>query len=157
MKKLNIGCGRDILPGWTNIDYVKFTGIDMCFDLNKLPYPFEDCEIDEILMSHCLEHLENPILVIEELARILKQGAKLTIKVPHFSSSGAFSPLHRTYWHSRIFNHYVNGTRWQTNSLDERTSLIFNNVDKKIVFTKGIFFFNYIIEFFVNINDTAQL
>jgi len=58
-----------------------------------LPYPFEDESVDEVHMYHVLEHLNNPLQKVEELHRILKVGGKLFIRVPHFSSMGAFSDI----------------------------------------------------------------
>jgi predicted SAM-dependent methyltransferase len=56
MKKLNLGCGKEILEGYTNLDAIKLEGTDVVYDLNKFPYPFADNYFDEILAKSVLEH-----------------------------------------------------------------------------------------------------
>lgn len=91
---INIGCGKTRIPGSVGVDIVPIEGfVDVVHDLNQTPYPFEDNSADEIHMYHVLEHLQEPIKKIEDLHRILKPGGKLFIRVPHFSSMGAFSDL----------------------------------------------------------------
>lgn len=91
---LNIGCGKTRIPDSIGVDEVKLDGyVDVVWDLNKTPYPFSDNYADEIHLYHVLEHLNEPILKIEEFYRILRPGGMLYIRVPHFSSMGAFSDL----------------------------------------------------------------
>lgn len=91
---INIGCGKTRIPGSIGLDHVDIPGyVDKVHDLNVVPYPFEDNYADEIHMYHVLEHLNEPIKKLEEIHRILKPGGVLHIRVPHFSSMGAFSDL----------------------------------------------------------------
>lgn len=41
MKKLNLGCGKDIKAGYVNLDIVKLDGVYVVWDVNKLPLPFK--------------------------------------------------------------------------------------------------------------------
>lgn len=97
-KKLNLGCGHHIRPpteGWVNLDIAKLPGVDIVWDIEKLPLPFKDSEFDEILAEDILEHTEY-IPVLRDLHRILKTGGKLAIRVPHFTSADNFSdPTHK--------------------------------------------------------------
>lgn len=96
MKKviLNIGCGKTRIPNSIGVDRVKIENyVDIVHDLEALPYPFPDNYADEIHMYHVLEHLSSPLQKVEELHRILKPGGLLHIRVPHFSSMGAFSDI----------------------------------------------------------------
>jgi predicted SAM-dependent methyltransferase len=56
-------------------------------DLEQFPYPWENSSIDEILLSHVLEHLGESksiyLKIIQELYRICKHGAIIHIHVPH--------------------------------------------------------------------------
>jgi predicted SAM-dependent methyltransferase len=65
MKKLNVGCGNRILPGYVNIDIVQGPGVDVVHDLNEFPYPFKDNEFDVIYADNVIEHVDNCIAVIE--------------------------------------------------------------------------------------------
>ncbi len=91
---LNIGCGQTRIPGSIGLDWVMIPGfVDVVHDLNTLPYPFPDQSFDVIHMYHVLEHLDRPLRVMEEIHRILRHGGTLHIRVPHFSSMGAFTDI----------------------------------------------------------------
>ena len=84
--RLQIGCGNEPKPGWINHDLVQLPGVDIVHDLNELPWPWGDKTIDEIWAGDVLEHLPNTIVVMEELYRITKPGAKVYISVPYWNS-----------------------------------------------------------------------
>ena len=54
MKKLHLGCGKVIIPGYTNIDIQPSPGVDIKADLRKLP--FEDGYADLIYSCANIEH-----------------------------------------------------------------------------------------------------
>lgn len=85
ISKLNLGCGEFKKEGYVNLDYISHLKPDVVHDLNEYPYPFPDNRFKLIEADHVLEHLENPFRVMKELHRILANGGKLIIKVPHFS------------------------------------------------------------------------
>jgi len=86
MKKLNLGCGQWIIPGYINQDVIDLPGVDMVFDLDKFPYPFEDSTFDEIYSAHVLEHVQDLGEVMQELTRICKPGSDIKVVVPYFSN-----------------------------------------------------------------------
>ncbi|OIO20686.1 hypothetical protein COV61_03315 [Candidatus Micrarchaeota archaeon CG11_big_fil_rev_8_21_14_0_20_47_5] len=90
--KLHLGCRTDILPkkdGWVNLDIDReLKNVDVFHDLEKMPYPFEDDRADEIRIWNVLEHIRKPSEVLAEMHRICKNGARVHIKVPHFSQGG---------------------------------------------------------------------
>lgn len=91
---MNLGCGRTRIPGALGVDITKIEDfVDQVHDLDVLPYPFEDNSVDEIHFYHVLEHLHEPVKKIEEMHRILRPGGILHIRVPHFSSRGAFTDI----------------------------------------------------------------
>ncbi|OJT96707.1 MAG: hypothetical protein BGN82_00860 [Alphaproteobacteria bacterium 65-7] len=83
--KLNLGCGSQMLPGWCNVDL--YGAPDVRWDLEQFPWPWADGSVDEVLLSHTLEHLgQTPALfigVMKELYRICRHGAAIRIVVPH--------------------------------------------------------------------------
>lgn len=96
MKKIiiNLGCGQTRIPNSIGVDRLKIkTYVDIVHDLDLLPYPFKSNFADEIHMYHVLEHLHDPLKKLEEIHRILKPGGILYLRVPHFSSLGAFSDI----------------------------------------------------------------
>ena len=63
--KLNLGCGNRKNEGWVNVDKHKIFKPDVLHDLEKFPYPFEENSVDEMLLSHVLEHIgQNPDIFI---------------------------------------------------------------------------------------------
>jgi SAM-dependent methyltransferase len=56
-----------------------------------------------------LEHLERPDNLVEEIYRISKDGARLIIEVPHFSSHIAYSDLtHKRYFSFVLLERLIN-------------------------------------------------
>jgi len=100
-RKLNIGCGHNILPGYTNLDRSHDVGADIIFDLEhcggrRLPFP--DDHFDEILASHIIEHIRNILPLMQELHRVAKPGAYLILRTPFGSTASAFDdPTHIRY------------------------------------------------------------
>ncbi len=96
MKKiiLNLGCGKTRIPHSIGVDVIKIENyVDVVLDLNILPYSFAQESVNEIHMYHVLEHLQNPLAKMEELYRILRPKGVIYLRVPHFSSMGAFSDI----------------------------------------------------------------
>jgi len=96
MKKiiLNLGCGKTKIPHSIGVDIVRIENyVDLVCNLNVLPYPFADESVDDIHMYHVLKHLQDPLSKMEELYKILKPKGVIYLRVPHFSSMGAFSDI----------------------------------------------------------------
>tara|TARA_B100001250_G_C19522998_1_gene666816 strand:+ start:88 stop:648 length:561 start_codon:yes stop_codon:yes gene_type:complete len=85
--KLNLGCGSNILSSYTNLDKFDYYKPDIVHDLEIFPYPFKNDSVDEVLLSHVLEHIgQDPNVfnnIIKELYRICKHNSIIEIKVPH--------------------------------------------------------------------------
>lgn len=85
--KLNLGCGFNQLDGYTNVD--KFAGCipDTIHDLEQTPWPWEDNSVDEIRMSHVLEHIGQApdvfLAIVGEVYRVLKPNGQWRVTVPH--------------------------------------------------------------------------
>ncbi len=99
IKKLNLGCGKIIKKGWTNVDIQKGKGIDKSFDFCKFPYPFKDNTFDVVLLDNVLEHLVNPQAVVAEIWRICKNKAIIEAIVPYYNSYYAYGdPTHVNFF-----------------------------------------------------------
>ena len=85
--KLNLGCDSIILKDFVNVDKFDFYKPNIVHDLEVFPYPFKDNSVDEIILSHVLEHIgQIPDVfneIIKELYRICRNGSLINITVPH--------------------------------------------------------------------------
>lgn len=100
MRKINIGCGRDIKKGWDNLDSHNKKGANIIWDLNRLPLPIKDKTYDYILCSQVLEDLADPLPLMEELVRIAKVGGLIEITVSYETS------CHQSIYHKSAFTFY---------------------------------------------------
>ena len=85
--RLNLGCGSRKLEGWVNVDKVAACAPDQVADLESFPWPWPDDSVDEVMLSHVLEHLgaatDTYLGIIQELYRVCRNGAEVTVIVPH--------------------------------------------------------------------------
>jgi SAM-dependent methyltransferase len=116
-KRLHLGCGRNILPGWVNLDIQPGGGVDVVADLDKcgeIPLPFNTDTFDEFLASHLFEHLRNPLPLMQELHRIGKPGAKIVFNVPYGSSDDAMEdPTHIRLCFLSTFSYFSQPFYWR--------------------------------------------
>jgi len=154
MKKLNLGAGKiNVMKGYVNLDVNNYPGIDVLWDLNKTPLPFKDEEFNEILAYNILEHV-NYVPLMDELYRILKPGGKIKVSVPHFTSMESYSdPTHINFFSYLTMSYFVKG------GIRSYPFMKFFKWNAKIIFQKRIIFpWNYILEWFVNLNlNTIKL
>lgn len=93
--KLDLGCGYKKKDGFTRVDHDPAVLPDIVQDLNTIPWPIKDNTVDEINMTHVLEHLA-PLpndykKLWQEIYRICSNDAKIMIEVPHW--------LHENFYH----------------------------------------------------------
>ncbi len=86
IRKLNIGCGNNILKGWLNSDYSPISSGILQLDATKV-YPFKAGEFDYIFSEHMIEHVpyHKGRQMLSECFRILKSEGKLRIATPDLS------------------------------------------------------------------------
>lgn len=104
--KLNLGCGAQVVDGWTNVDFgvgARFAKVPLFSALNRKlglfkqdwdprihlhdltrPFPWPDASVDVVYTSHTLEHFarEAGLTFLTECRRVLKAGGILRIVVP---------------------------------------------------------------------------
>ena len=97
---LDVGCGAKKWPGAVGVDISPDTDADVVLDLDTPPYAeLQSNAFDQILCQDVLEHVSDPVRVMEELHRVARPGARVHIRTPHFSSVLAYSdPTHRSYF-----------------------------------------------------------
>jgi len=105
--KIDFGCGQRKKEGYVGVDALSLPGVDVVHDLNDIPYPFEDNAVDDTWMDNVLEHLDNPLKVMEEIYRISRDGAKVVVGVPYFRSFHAtIDPTHKNFFGVWWFNYF---------------------------------------------------
>ena len=137
--KLNLGCGNKIYDGYVNVDKFDLYNVDIKHDLEKFPYPFEDNSIEEIVLSHVLEHIgQDPdvfINILKEIYRICKNHALINIAVPHPRHEAFISdPTHVrpiTVLGLSLFDKAQNN-EWEKNGAANSPLALIHNVNFKI-------------------------
>ena len=105
---------------------IKLHMLDLSFD----QLPIEKDSVDLLLAIAIIEHLENPVLIVREAARILKPGGKFFVAIPWIFS-----------WRSRLqflFKGELKGYNTENNHISLFTKAIFEKIflkDFKIVDT----------------------
>lgn len=98
-KRLLLGCALSAEPGWVNVDITPHPCVDVVWDLEKTPLPFEDNSFDTVLATHVFEHITNLVPLVLDVRRILKPGGHLVAVTPYGSSDDAWDCPH----HVRMF------------------------------------------------------
>lgn len=87
-------------------EYFKQNGLTVFSDIDEMEE--KDAKVDYIFMFHVLEHIENPIPLLEKFKKILKPNGKLIVEVPNSDDAlltlyenKAFSEF--TYWSPHLY------------------------------------------------------
>ena len=137
--KLNLGSGSKILDGYTNVDKYDYYKPDVVHDLEVFPYPFKDNSIDEILLSHVLEHIgQSPDIflgIVKEFYRICRGNSIIKIIVPHPRHDDFIAdPTHVrpiTILGLQLFDKDLN-IEWEKNKAANTPLALINGVNFKI-------------------------
>src|SRR5450830_1681769 len=146
---LDLGCGLRKRPGAIGIDVNPRSQADVVHDLNRFPYPFPRNYFDEIYCDNVIEHLDDVVKVMEELHRIAKPSAIVTIIAPFFPHRYANTdPTHKHFFGLHSFDYFVEGT--------SNADFLYSNARYELVsveFEKGLkqaHWFDRIITSFTN-------
>lgn len=95
MVKIDFGCGKNKREGFFGVDVLAFEDVDFRFNAGKDPFPWEDETVEEAHTSHFLEHLEamERVHFFNELYRVLKPGAIVTVITPNWASCRAYGDV----------------------------------------------------------------
>ena len=111
VRKLNIGCGDNVLTGWLNADYSPVSPMIMYLDATKR-FPFDEETFDYIFSEHVIEHMPywDGITMLTECFRVLKRSGKIRISTPDLAflidlTRADKTPLQNAYikWASNTF------------------------------------------------------
>jgi len=105
------------MPGWVNVDATALPGVDVVADLEQCRtqrLPFEDDAVDELLLSHVLEHIDDTLGLMQELHRLARPGALVRIRSPYGGSDDADEdPTHRRRFFLNSFGYYSQPFYWR--------------------------------------------
>lgn len=100
MIRLNYGCGRRVLSGWTNVDAVinprapRTPEVLHALEFNPdgsiiQQTPLPDGYADELMAAHVIEHFYEwcAPFVLLEWKRLLKSGGKLILELPNIEAA----------------------------------------------------------------------
>jgi len=151
LNKLNLGCGSDIKEGYINLDNAKIKGVDIVWDIDKIPMPFEDNTFKEIYASHILEHSKDFLKLLGELNRISKPKAKIIIRVPVFPSMySASDPTHKQFFTYHTFSYLEEGGLSELSCYKDLEGMKFKILKRRIDLTghPKLSFVNSIVNLF---------
>jgi hypothetical protein len=117
MVKLDLGSGKNTQPGFVGVDVRDF-GQEVVCDLRDT-WKWEDGSVEEVHCSHFVEHLTaaERIHFVNELWRVLKDGGKATVVVPHWCSNRAYGDLtHQWPPVSEMWFYYLSTTWREANA-----------------------------------------
>jgi len=105
------------MPGWINVDQVALPGVDLTADLSALRenrLPFDENSVDQFMMSHVIEHITDTLSLMQELHRIAKPDATITIRCPYGSSDDAWEdPTHVRAYFIQSFGYFSQPYYWR--------------------------------------------
>jgi SAM-dependent methyltransferase len=100
---LDVGCGLNKFPGAIGLDVNPRGRADVIADLDRFPYPFGDATFAEVRAIHVIEHVAQPIAMLEEFHRLLVPGGRAVVVTPHYTDFSSFcDPTHR--WHLNSYS-----------------------------------------------------
>lgn len=106
--RLNLGAGGKDSEGRYSVDHLELPGVDIVADLNSaLDLLPDDCAT-EVYSSHTLEHVQNFMQLMHEIHRVVCEGGRIEIIVPHFSSPMGYSdPTHVRFFGLYTMHYFV--------------------------------------------------
>lgn len=107
--QLNLGCGRNKIPGYINIDTEESTSPDFVFDFSQKTLPYDAESVDKIVMFHCIEHIQKGkhLQILKGFSKVLKPGGELILSYPDFWKCANNWKENkrglRDFWHATLF------------------------------------------------------
>ena len=106
---LNLGAGNRLMAGAVNHDLAYHRkDLDVCWDLNAIPWPWADETFDEVWAMAVLEHLIPSLArTMNEIWRITKPDGIAHIKLPYWHAEESYSdPTHLHFASLGSFDHF---------------------------------------------------
>jgi len=109
--RLNLGCGSDLMPDHVNVDIVQTAPGVVVHDLDIAPWPWETGSCEQICAMDVFEHVDKPLVFMNEAWRVLAVDGLLYIRSPHYKSEHAFTdPTHKRFPTKFTWDYWIPGT-----------------------------------------------
>lgn len=109
--KLNLGAGSRPMPGFVNVDRAALPTVDVVWDLDVAPWPFESGSVEQLAAVDVFEHVADAVMFMTECHRVLAPNRLLFIQTPYYRSRDAFTdPTHRRFPTEHTFDYWMPGT-----------------------------------------------
>lgn len=139
--KLDLGCGDRKGEGWIGIDINSAYNPDIIYDLN-MGLPFFKYYADLILLNNSLEHIHDPMFLLKECHRVLKEKGEIEIIIPNCQwfpliCLSFFCDIHRLWnWRMRMKkNRGIHYTLWTPYTIE----LALGVVGFKVIRRRGFY------------------
>ncbi|HYD70999.1 methyltransferase domain-containing protein, partial [Azospirillum sp.] len=93
-RTLTIDVGTGVLRGWLDRERAPQPAADFVVPLgfaDDYRLPVEDGSVDRFVLDDVLQCVAQPLTLFQELHRIARPGARMTVRVPHGGSDAAWS------------------------------------------------------------------
>lgn len=127
---LDVGCGRDKIPGSVGIDIAEESGAEIRHDLGVFPYPLADDLFDVIFLRNVIEHVPDVVRLMEELHRLGRPDADVLITTPHFSSVYSYQdPTHLRHLSIESMDYFTHETKHSNFYTRRRFKVVARHLD----------------------------
>lgn len=107
LPKADLGAAHGKPEGYIGIDIREGPGVDIVRDVTE-GLPFDDDSVGIIRAADFLEHIRNPVPLINEIWRVLVDGGWFLSATPSTDGRGAFQdPTHVSFWNENSFWYYT--------------------------------------------------
>jgi predicted SAM-dependent methyltransferase len=85
IRRVNVGCGKDVRDGWWNLDYIYFPGVDEIRDATR---PWRHRNLDFVFSEHFIEHLTlfQAIDFLTHAGNALREGGVMRLSTPNVTA-----------------------------------------------------------------------
>lgn len=127
--KLVVGCGNRPKDYAINLDMIALPSVDVVWNLESIPYPFDAGQFEYVEAEDILEHVDDIVGIMNELGRIMCVGGLLWIRGPHaaYPLQAWKDPTHRRAFVPESFDNFDSQLR------KAQYAHYFGNVDFQVI------------------------
>jgi hypothetical protein len=106
--EIRISLGHHTEPDWYQIDKRSSETSSLCYNLDKgIPLPI--ASVDKLWCADFITSLEDRVQIMEEAARVLKDGGEFVVRCESTDGQRAFLPCNKSLWNAEVFKFFGEG------------------------------------------------